>query len=53
MLELYNSAGWADTLSPWGKGRRYDKGMEAFLECMRQFMDYASKRDPQLHFPHV
>ncbi|KAI0744209.1 APG6-domain-containing protein [Daedaleopsis nitida] len=32
--------------------RRFDFAMVAFLECLKQLMDYVKSQDPQVDFPH-
>lgn len=32
--------------------RRFDLGMVAFLDCLKQLMDYVKSQDPQVDFPH-
>ncbi|KDQ57448.1 hypothetical protein JAAARDRAFT_58061 [Jaapia argillacea MUCL 33604] len=32
--------------------RRFDFAMVAFLECLKQIMDYVKSQDPQVDFPH-
>lgn len=50
--ELYYVPSWS-VESLWGKtAKRYDKGMEMFLECLRQMMACASQADPSVRFPH-
>ncbi|EMD37300.1 hypothetical protein CERSUDRAFT_113949 [Gelatoporia subvermispora B] len=32
--------------------RRFDFGMVAFLDCLKQLVDYVKSQDPQVDFPH-
>ena len=32
--------------------RRFDFAMVAFLDCVKQLMDYVKSQDPQVDFPH-
>ena len=32
--------------------RRFDFAMVAFLDCLKQLMDYVKSQDPQVDFPH-
>lgn len=32
--------------------RRFDFAMVAFLDCLRQFMEYVKMQDPTAQFPH-
>ncbi|OCH87054.1 APG6-domain-containing protein [Obba rivulosa] len=32
--------------------RRFDFGMVAFLDCLKQLIDYVKSQDPQVDFPH-
>lgn len=32
--------------------RRFDFAMVAFLDCLKQLMDYVRSQDPQVDFPH-
>ncbi|KDN53611.1 APG6-domain-containing protein [Tilletiaria anomala UBC 951] len=53
IYELYYSNAWSvDTLFS-GRGRSFDRGMEAFMECLRQMMEFASARDDPPRFPHT
>lgn len=33
--------------------RRFDFAMVAFLDCLRQLMEYVHARDPSIDFPHA
>lgn len=51
-FDLYYLPSWS-VESLWGKtAKRYDKGMEAFLDCLRQLMAYVLQTDPAVRFPH-
>ena len=32
--------------------RRFDIAMVAFIECLKQLMDYIKSQDPTIEFPH-
>ncbi|KAL9938680.1 hypothetical protein V8E36_002399 [Tilletia maclaganii] len=49
--ELHGSGDWQ--VARLLQSRRFDHGMVAFLECLRQLMSYASDRDPSLRLPHA
>jgi beclin 1 len=33
--------------------RRFDFAMVAFLDCLKQLIDYAKSQDPRVEFPHT
>ncbi|CED82099.1 Beclin-like protein [Phaffia rhodozyma] len=45
VYELYGSSDLA--LSRFLQNRRYENGMVAFLDCLRQFLEFARKRDSE------
>ncbi|KAK0524325.1 Vacuolar protein sorting-associated protein atg6 [Tilletia horrida] len=51
MYELHGSGDWQ--VARLLHSRRFDHGMVAFLECLRQLMAHASERDPTLRLPHA
>lgn len=36
----------------FGRGRKFDKGMEAFLDCLNQLIEFATSKDENLRLPH-
>ncbi|CAD6919461.1 unnamed protein product [Tilletia laevis] len=49
--ELHGSGDWQ--VARLLQSRRFDHGMVAYLECLRQLMAFASERDPSLRLPHA
>ncbi len=49
-LELYGSGDLS--LGRLFKGRKFDLGMVAFLDCLRQLGDYAESQDSNLQLPY-
>jgi len=47
VYELYGSGDLINLMHKY----RFDNGMVAFLDCLRQLMDYAKAQDPALKFP--
>lgn len=35
----------------WVHNRRFDTAMVAFLDCLRQLMEYSRSKDPKVEFP--
>lgn len=35
------------------QNRRFDMAMVAFLECLRQLVDFVTARDPKVRVPHA
>ncbi|KAK0549865.1 Vacuolar protein sorting-associated protein atg6 [Tilletia horrida] len=51
IYELHGSGDWQ--VARLLQSRRFDHGMVAFLECLRQLMAYAMERDSTLRLPHA
>lgn len=50
-FELYGSGEWQ--IGRLLHSRRFDHGMVAFLECLRQLAAWACARDAELRLPHA
>ncbi|KAE8216780.1 hypothetical protein CF327_g80 [Tilletia walkeri] len=51
MYELHGSGDWQ--VARLLQSRRFDHGMVAYLECLRQLMAFASERDSSVRLPHA
>lgn len=51
VYELYGSGDFAVTRLL--QNRRFDMAMVAFLECLRQLVDFVTARDPKVRVPHA